>query len=268
MLRVETIVGELSNDDRLGAGNVSKHLRPLLGQAIVAAEILRAMHPVDDDWRAYRDWIDNVLLAPICGVCEGEGLADLMDDHPKPDWKRWTDIGVNFNTDKEFNAFPIDGAILTDEARSTYIRNFTALRKWRALGHPDDDYLPTPRFMPEVPLAPTTLPHFPGLQAMLRQELAIHWHDVYQGALDALNQSVHPGTYRQFAVMNLLWLLDDRNFTPQRESTSVSGLRANMQLTPAVLGQHAPQDILPVVFQRSLRPWPSGLLCRDWFPPT
>ena len=54
--------------------------------------------------------------------------------------------------------------------------------------------------------------------------------------------------------MNLLWLIDDRNFTPQRESTSVSGLRANMQLTPAVLGQHAPQDILPVVFSALFGP--------------
>ena len=37
---------------------------------------------------------------------KGEGLADLMDDHPKDDWKQFTDSGVNFNTDSTFQPPP------------------------------------------------------------------------------------------------------------------------------------------------------------------
>ena len=81
-------------------------------------------------------------MGMMCAVCEGEGLADLMDAHPKEDSGSCSrTMGLNFNTDKDFEPYVLNSTVLTPAVRSAYIKTFTALRKWRAEGHPDFDYL-------------------------------------------------------------------------------------------------------------------------------
>ena len=173
------------------------------------AEELRKIDAETGDWLTALAEL-QLHMGMMCAVCEGEGLADLMDAHPKEQWKLLTDMGLNFNTDKDFEPYVLNSTVLTPAVRSAYIKTFTALRKWRAEGHPDFDYLIPTLTLPGVPPAPI-MPEFND--NLFRSYQAAGWRTNYDAQKASPTAGLTPGVYRAWCVRNLLALLDDRNLT-------------------------------------------------------
>ena len=166
---------------------------------------------VVQDWRAYRDEIKG-HMEMMCEVCEGEGLADLMDAHPKDEWKKLTDAGLNFNTDKTFSPYIIDRQVITPAVRSAYIQTFTELRKWRAQGYQDNDYSGPTLSLPRVPL-PILMPFVSSFgRAYLFTRWRLNYDHFAANPPTEHLEPFNPGIHRAWCVSNLLAILDDRNY--------------------------------------------------------
>ena len=219
--RIEHISHELSDADRMNAGNVSEWTREKIGYLWWRVEHFRAMPfgtaEVDAAWRAERDAID-ALMMPFCALCEGSGMSyRTMRKHPADDWKRWLEAAVRFSSDREFNASPVAGASMVTAAVAFGNRiNFRNALDHNAEGHPDDDYL-EPRTTVRAQAAAPVMPTFTGDHAMERAELASYWRIQYDDykvtAASRQATEVLIGIYRNWIVFNLLFMLHDENLS-------------------------------------------------------
>lgn len=144
--RIEHIAHELSNPDRIKAGNVSELLRGNVGHLWQEIHAFVAMPwgttETDAAWRAERDRLKTFIEDHLCQVCAGSGLSyRLINDHPRITWKAWLEAGIRFSVDKEMTTHLMDSGIVSGPMFRSNVRNFNHALQHFALGYLDDDFL-------------------------------------------------------------------------------------------------------------------------------
>ena len=238
--RIYTINYELTNLERRQAENNDYQIRGTIGFIWRLIESLRIMPTgtpeLDAAWRAREAEIDE-LLEPFCDLCDGAGLSyRTIRKHPHEDWERYQLAGLRISSDRAFatTGLPQYG-VITEAAHNTDLQNFRNAADWAAEGYVDDDYS-APVFQSTARItagSPTArLPVFDGDFALEKNYLAHALRKLYLEHDNALYPAalIHTGVYRNFCVMNLLTMLDERNLN----QAFVTGLIANAVFVPLI----------------------------------
>ena len=91
--RIHTVNYELTDEERIKAGNNDYQIRGTIGLLWHTIEMLRIMAhgtaAADIAWRQGRDAIEE-LLVPFCALCDGAGMSyRTIRKHPHKDWHRY-----------------------------------------------------------------------------------------------------------------------------------------------------------------------------------
>ena len=182
--RIETVAHELSDTDRMKAGNVSVKVRSDIGY------LWRLIHDFvkmpfgtdtnDQLWHAKRNGI-VYILEPFCEMCEGQGLARrILLKHPYEEWKGYLDGGIRFSSSRDFVAKTIENTqLLTNAVINNDIRNFNQALDFFGEGYPEDDYggdgLKTKSEIVPEPTGAPMITHFTGDHAIWRSSMIGYW---------------------------------------------------------------------------------------------
>ena len=234
--RIHTVNYELTDEERVKAGNNDYQIRGTVGFGWPLAEKLRLMPygtpELDALWRAYRDELDDELLEPFCAMCEGAGMSyRTLRNHPHEYWERYQKAGLRISSDRSFNTKSLSRyGFVNSEVHRIDLENFEKAADFAAEGYPDDDYNAPPsrshaRVIPSIPQA--IMPDFGG--DLLRDYLAAGWRTTYDAVKDTAG--FDPGVLRNWCAMNVLAILDDRNF--DREII-IDNLKVNIPFTAQI----------------------------------
>ena len=228
--RIEHIAHELSNVDRMRAGNVSALVRQNIGHLWERIHAFVKMDP-EGDWQTERDALVVLVEEHFCAVCEGAGLSyRLMNDHPREDWKSWLDGGLRFTVDRDLNASPITGKLVSATVFRSDLDNFRNSLSHHGKGYSDDDYggdgLAVRSGVVSTPSS-NTVP-IPETDTLERMALMSHWERQYRlfstSGLTGLAQPI----WRGWCWMNCAAILEG-----WRNPVVRGGITANMALTIA-----------------------------------
>ena len=257
--RIEHLSHELSNQDRMRAGNVSSLVRPNIGHLWERIHKFVLM-PAEEDWKTERDALKVFIEEHLCAVCEGAGLSyRLMADHPREEWKGWLDAELRFTVDRDLNASPMSGKVVTPEVVRADMNNFRNALAFHGKGLPDLDYGGNGRAVASVSeAAPSskTLP-YPEEDTLERMALLAFWSRQYRlfdgSGLTGLAQPV----WRNWCWMNCAAVLEG-----WRNPVVSGGITTNKGLTITRFGEMAQvmratqQPYLTLMRDRFIRsPW-------------
>lgn len=209
--RITQIAGELSDDDRLKAGNGSLKLRTDNGYLWRRIHDFRGMPfgttAHDTSWRAERDAI-AALLVDHCDQCSRPIDITLSHDHAT--WKRYLDGGLRFHEPGGVATLIADTKLMTDELITADIRNHELAGLHFRSNNADDDFL-TPRT--SAIAEPSGLPSptaITGNDALYRQAYIGYWvlQDRLVQAKTSLSASMK-NLFSWFCAANAMALVRD-----------------------------------------------------------
>ena len=141
--------------------------------------------------------------------------------HPHEEWRKWQAAGLRFIADREFNTEPFTSqGVVTDRVLKVDLQDFTNALDWASEGYPDDDNL-APRSVFEDTPSVDIMPDFAGdTHESERIYYAHAWNRNYN---DRNSSEFQASTWRDWCVMNLLVMLDDRNLEDSHRNAGVVG---------------------------------------------
>ena len=149
-------------------------------------------------------------------------------------WERYQLAGLRISSDRAFTTVAIPQyGVVTDAAHNIDLRNFRNAADWAAEGYRrrrlSRPALPVHRHI-HFGSATPKLPIFDGDHALEMNYVAHALRKLYLEHDNALYPAaiIHAGVYRNFCVMNLLTMLDERNLN----QAFVTGLIANAVFVP------------------------------------
>ena len=229
--RVETIAHELTDQERVQAANSDEYIRGQTGLLWGFNEFMRytpANRP--DLWKPLVAELD-AFMAPYCALCEGSGMSHrTIRKHPHLDWQKWQAAGLRFSVDRDFAATPFHkNGIITASTRVADQTNFTHALDWASEGYVDDDYLAPRSQFADYPSNPV-MPDFGA--NMIRSYLSSGWRLNYNAHMREPLAGLETGIYRKWCVLNLLAMLDDRNFTAFPGFQTIMDSALNFEVGP------------------------------------
>ena len=230
-VRIEHLAHELSNEDRMAAGNVSHWARERLGALWLRNNAFRQMPygtAVDDGlWRLERDEID-ALLKPF-GRSASHRLTTRANH---TDMRRFLDSGVPFTFDADFTPVPVVGMGTVDAAVTrANLENFGHALDWYAEEHPDDDFnAVTRRETFSMPPATPVIPTPEGEAPIEKAQYAHYWRRQWDEAQTAGWAPELLAAYERFILQNLLISQRDASLA---NSAIRAVLNTNKGFTPA-----------------------------------
>ena len=229
--RIETIAHELTDVDRVKAANADQFIRGEIGHLWGFIHFFVVTPPKRSDlWHPIRDEIDE-LLTLFCAVCEGSGLSHRTTrKHPYEDWQKWQRAGMRFTVDRQFDAKPYTkNGIVTAETHEGDLQDFVNALDWASEGYVDDDYLAPRTVVADSPSNPI-MPDFGD--NMIRSYLSSGWRLNYDAHMREPLAGLETGIYRKWCSLNLLAMLDDRNFTAFPGFQTIMDAALNFEVTP------------------------------------
>ena len=262
--RLFEISGELSEEDRMKAGNVSLKERSDNGYLWRRIHVFRTMPfgtlETDTAWRAERDAI-MALLHGHCDRCAR--IIDTALSHPHEEWKGYLDKEIRFHEaeDGSIDVIPntnwLTPAVVTND-----IANYDTAGKFFRTGAVDDDYLePHSAPIPE-PSGQATIPRFSGANGFLRTEMIAHWRkEIADLRASSRGSDFQKRMFYWFAASNILALYRDENndaaglgyLTLNRRSVRSTDVIEDSSLT--TLGQALYRHYYPDLQSLSDTPW-------------
>ena len=213
--RVETIAHELTDQERVQAANSDEYIRGQTGLLWGFNEFyaLHARAPGGPVETTGCDELDE-LMAPYCALCEGSGMSHrTIRKHPR---MRTGRSGSRAGTAVQRGSCLCGNTVSQERhhhrrhARVADQTNFTHALDWASEGYVDDDYLAPRSQFADYPSNPI-MPDFGA--NMIRSYLSSGWRLNYDAHMRNPLAGLEPGIYRKWCVLNLLAMLDDRNFT-------------------------------------------------------
>ena len=210
--RIETIAHELTDVDRVKAANADQFIRGEIGHLWGFIHFFVVTPPKRSDlWHPIRDEIDELLIALLCRV---RGLRAYPTgpraSTPMRTGRSGRRAGMRFTVDRQFNAEPYTkNGIVTAATHEGDLQDFVNALDWASEGYPDDDYLAPRTVVADSPSNPI-MPDFGD--NMIRSYLSSGWRLNYDAHMRAPLAGLETGIYRKWCTLNLLAMLDDRNF--------------------------------------------------------
>ena len=236
LFRIEHLSHELTNDDRMRAGNVSELVRPHLGYLWVLLHEFAKMPATDTAvWHARRDELKVLIEEHLCAVCDGSGLSyRLMADHPKEEFYGYLQSQLRFSVDRDMGTHPIEGAgLVTPEVKSVDIDNFNNALDHFGKGYDDDDYGGdglNPRSVVDAPPS-SFVPPIPTMGEKLKAQTEIlHWREQYQLGKNHANAT----PLRNVIWWRWCWVMVAASLRGYRNQVVRGGLGTNRAVTADV----------------------------------
>ena len=166
-------------------------------------------------------------------MCEGAGMSyRTLRNHPHVDWEKFQKAGLRISSDRAFNTKSLSRyGFVNPEGppdRPGELREGGRLRR-RGVSWTTTTTAPPSRsharVIPSIPQ--TIMPDFGG--DLLRDYLAAGWRTTYDAVKDTAG--FDPGVLRNWCAMNVLAILDDRNF--DREII-IDNLKVNIPFTAQI----------------------------------
>ena len=211
-------------------------------------------------WKVERDALKVFIEEHLCAVCEGAGLSyRLMADHPREEWKGWLDAELRFTVDRNLNASPMSGKLVTPEVVRADMNNFRNALAFHGAGLPDNDYGGNGRAVvsgSEAAPSSKTLP-YPEDDTLERMALLAYWSRQYRlfdgSGLTGLAQPV----WRNWCWMNCAGVLEGwRNQVVRGGLTTNKGLTITKFGAMAQVMRATQQPYLTLMRNRFIRsPW-------------
>ena len=232
--RIHTVNYELTDEERIKAGNNDYQIRGTIGLLWHTIETLRIMaHGTtasDIAWRQGRDAIDE-LLVPFCALCDGAGLSyRTIRSHPHLAWQKYQQAGLRISSDRDFNTTSLAHlGLLNAESHRIDLENFEKAADYAAEGHLDDDFNARPsrsraRVIPGIPQP--IMPDNDG--DLTRDYLMAGYRTVYDRFKASPPEDFNAGIVRTWIVLQLLAILDSRNFG---SAEVVDAIEINLEFT-------------------------------------
>lgn len=235
--RIHTVNHELTTSERTQASNNDSQIRGTIGHLWLQNEILR-VRTAD----ATRSWIPDrdaiaAQLKPFCDLCEGAGLSyRTINKHPHNDWEKWQLAGLRFSVDRDFiPTVQWESGIITPEVHREDLLNFRHALDFAAEGHTDDDYN-MPLFGNKSSFttrrrSSVQMPRIADADLndnITRSYLLAGWRNVFDMLRTTPPDDHHEDALKNWCVLNVLAVLDERNFTNQ---DIVGALERNLKFT-------------------------------------